>query len=97
MITSRRDMQSRWWRRGAGTVDFLVDGSLFLDVDVTLWNVRLGVDNNRNSYKVSHGVFRKEALPKFAVKLCSQGFIVGHNKGGLPQGCNYVCHGKCLT
>ena len=95
MITSLRDIRPLVAARRRRSIS-LVDGSLFLDVDVTLWNVRLRLIIIIIAYKVSHGVFRKEAL-KLAVKLGGQGFIVGHNQGGLPQCCNYVCHGKSLT
>ena len=79
--------------RGSQTqsIDLFVDGRVFFDVDVALGDVGFRLIVIVVADKVAHGVVRKE-VPKLAVKLGRQSFVVREHEGRTLQLGNHVGH-----
>jgi hypothetical protein len=86
-------LQQTFGARQAHLFDVLVDGAVFLDVEVALGNIGLGLVIIVIADKVFDGILRKE-LAKFAVKLCRQSFIGRKDDGRAPQAGDHVGHGE---
>ncbi len=82
--------------RMAQTVDFIVDGGIFFNIEVALWNVGFGLVVVVVTDKVLHGVVGQK-LAKLVAQLSRQGLVVGNDQCRLLDLGNDVGHGKGLS
>ena len=88
--------QQRRHCREPQTVDFVVDGKVFLDIRVGRWQIGLGLVVVVVADVVFHGVVREETL-HFLVELRRQRLVVTEDERGLPGAGNHVGHGESLA
>src|SRR4030095_10151489 len=83
-------------RRHPQSINFVVDGCLFLNVDVRsrnigFWLVIIVVGN-----KILDGIVRKERF-EFLKELCRESFVVRENKCGSLRSLNHACNCESLA
>ena len=77
-------------------VNFFIDGGVFGNIRVRLWNVGLRLVVVVVGDEVLHRVFGKQSL-EFPIKLGRQCFIGSNHQGRLLDLGYGVCHGKSLA
>ena len=80
----------------AHLLDVLVDGRVFLNEQVALRHIGLGLVIVVITHKVFDCIFW-EKLAKLAVQLCCQGFIGSKHDGRSSQTGNHIGHGEGLA
>ena len=78
------------------TVNLLVDGEVFLDVQVGARDIRLGLVVVVIRDEILHGVVREERL-HLGVELCREGLVMAHDEGGAVDFFDYIGYREGLA
>ena len=89
-------LQDAFGARQTHLLNMLVDSRVFLNEQITLWNVSLGLVIVVVTDKVFDRIVRKE-LPELAVQLRRQRLVRCKNNSRPPKPGNDVGHGECFS